>query len=95
MVLFFVFCLYIFLGSEAQKEKYIPCLANGTKVGAFGLTEPNFGSDAAGMVAKARWDKSSKVYRLNGTKTWITNSPFADYFIVWVRSERHENSVMV
>lgn len=70
-------------------------MAKGTKIGAFGITEPDFGSDAAGMTTKARWNESSKVYILNGTKTWITNAPVADYFIVWARSDRHKNSVKV
>merc|ERR1712079_549591 len=62
-------------GSEAQKEKYLPSLATGEKVGCFGLTEPNHGSDPAGMETKAKYVPSDKVFILNGSKNWITNSP--------------------
>uniref|UniRef100_A0A0N5B816 glutaryl-CoA dehydrogenase (ETF) n=1 Tax=Strongyloides papillosus TaxID=174720 RepID=A0A0N5B816_STREA len=80
-------------GSESQKEKYIPQLASGKKIGCFGLTEPNHGSNPAGMETKAIWDEKNKTYRLHGTKTWITNSPVADIMIVWARSDRHNNSI--
>lgn len=80
-------------GSEEQKERYIPGLVSGKKIGCFGLTEPDHGSDPAGMKTKAKWDEDKKVYRLSGTKTWISNSPVADVFIVWARSDRHENTV--
>jgi glutaryl-CoA dehydrogenase len=80
-------------GSEAQKEKYIPDLACGKKIGAFGLTEPNHGSNPSGMETKAKWNESSKTYRLSGTKTWISNSPVADVFIVWAKSDRHDNAI--
>jgi glutaryl-CoA dehydrogenase len=70
-------------GSEAQKEKYLPMLARGEWIGCFGLTEPDHGSDPAGMVTRAR--RVSGGYSLAGTKTWITNSPFADVFIVWAK----------
>ncbi|KAH7722788.1 hypothetical protein AAVH_09740 [Aphelenchoides avenae] len=80
-------------GSEEQKEKYIPDLAAGKKIGAFGLTEPNHGSNPGGMETKAKWDESAKVYRLSGTKTWISNAPVADVFVVWARSDRHESAI--
>jgi glutaryl-CoA dehydrogenase len=86
--------IYAF-GSDIQKEKYLPSLgmyetrligiASGEKVGAFGLTEPNHGSDPAGMETKAK-DKGD-YYLLNGSKTWITNSPIADVFVVWAKTE--------
>ncbi|KAF8622683.1 hypothetical protein AX15_006785 [Amanita polypyramis BW_CC] len=68
-------------GSEAQKEKYLPRLAEGEIIGAFGLTEPNHGSDPAGMETTA--EEVDGGYILNGSKTWITNAPVADIFIVW------------
>jgi len=80
-------------GSDDQKDRYIPDLVSGKKVGCFGLTEPNHGSNPAGMETKAKWDSNKKVYRLSGTKTWITNSPVADVFVVWARSDRHDGSV--
>lgn len=64
-------------------------------MGAFGLTEPNHGSNPAGMETKAKWDESKKVYKLSGTKTWISNAPVADVMVVWARSDRHENAVKV
>lgn len=70
-------------GSEEQKQKYLPTLATGEKVGCFGLTEPDHGSDPGSMVAKA--EKSGDGYILTGSKTWITNSPIADVFIVWAK----------
>nr|XP_033781390.1 glutaryl-CoA dehydrogenase, mitochondrial [Geotrypetes seraphini] len=70
-------------GTEEQKRKYIPKLAKGELVGCFGLTEPNHGSDPGGMETRARFNPSSKTYTLNGSKTWITNSPVADVYIVW------------
>jgi len=74
-------------GSEAQKEKYLPRLAKGELVGCFGLTEPNHGSDPAHMETRATWEPSDKVWILNGSKNWITNSPIADVFIVWAQTE--------
>eukprot|EP00043_Microstomoeca_roanoka_P011355 m.107081 g.107081 ORF g.107081 m.107081 type:complete len:424 (+) comp15173_c5_seq3:710-1981(+) len=68
-------------GSDAHKEKYLPRLATGEIIGAFGLTEPNHGSDPAGMETKLV--KTDGGYILNGSKTWITNSPLADVFVVW------------
>merc|ERR1711963_869826 len=70
-------------GTEEQRQKYLPSLATGEKIGWFGLTEPNHGSDPAGMETRARYEKSDGVYILNGSKNWITNSPLADVFVVW------------
>lgn len=72
-------------GSEEQRQKFLPRLATGEWVGCFGLTEPNHGSDPGGMVSRAR--KTSGGYLLHGTKTWITNSPIADVFIVWAKDD--------
>lgn len=74
-------------GSEEQKQKYLPRLASGEWLGCFGLTEPNHGSDPAGMETRARYNPSSKTYTLNGAKTWITNSPIADLCVVWAICE--------
>ncbi|KAF8331872.1 acyl-CoA dehydrogenase NM domain-like protein [Cantharellus anzutake] len=71
-------------GSQEQKEKYLPRLAKGEFVGCFGLTEPNHGSDPSGMETTAEQLKGGG-YILNGSKTWITNSPIADLFIIWAR----------
>ncbi len=70
-------------GSEAQRQKYLPRLASGEWVGCFGLTEPNHGSDPAGMLSRARPVDGG--YLLSGSKMWITNSPIADVFIVWAK----------
>jgi len=72
-------------GTEQQKDKYLSRLNKGLIVGAFGLTEPNHGSDPGGMETKAMYQPSSDSYILNGTKTWITNSPIADVFVVWAK----------
>jgi glutaryl-CoA dehydrogenase len=72
-------------GSEAQRQKYLPGLASGDKVGCFGLTEPNYGSDAGGMITRAR--KVDGGYLLKGAKMWITNSPIADVFVVWAKDD--------
>ncbi|MDR5903450.1 acyl-CoA dehydrogenase [Halomonas icarae] len=72
-------------GSEEQREKYLPRLATGEWVGCFGLTEPDHGSDPGGMSTRAV--RTENGWRLNGTKTWITNSPIADVFVVWARDE--------
>ncbi|RUS21173.1 hypothetical protein BC937DRAFT_93416 [Endogone sp. FLAS-F59071] len=74
-------------GTDTQKEKYFPRLAKGEIVGCFGLTEPNHGSDPAGMETVARKDEARGVYVLNGSKTWITNSPIADVFVVWEKNQ--------
>ncbi|QGX41474.1 acyl-CoA dehydrogenase [Permianibacter aggregans] len=72
-------------GSEAQKQKYLPKLASGEFVGCFGLTEPDAGSDPAGMKTRAR--KVDGGYLLSGSKMWITNSPIADVFVVWAKND--------
>ncbi|MGO9420223.1 acyl-CoA dehydrogenase [Roseiarcus sp.] len=72
-------------GNEATKQKYLPKLATGEWIGCFGLTEPNFGSDPGGMVTRARTVQGG--YRLSGAKTWITNSPIADVFVVWAKDD--------
>jgi glutaryl-CoA dehydrogenase len=72
-------------GSEAQKRKWLPPLARGELIGCFGLTEPGHGSDPGGMLTRAR--RVPNGYRLTGTKTWITNSPIADVFVVWAKTE--------
>ena len=72
-------------GSDSQREKYLPKLASGKMIGCFGLTEPNHGSDPGGMTTKAR--KVDAGYRLNGEKTWISNSPIADLFLVWAKDD--------
>lgn len=70
-------------GSEEQKQKYLPKLASGEWIGCFGLTEPNHGSDPGGMESRAK--KTADGYVLQGNKTWITNSPIADVFVVWAK----------
>ena len=72
-------------GSEAQRQKYLPKLASGEWVGCFGLTEPDHGSDPAGMTTRATAVAGG--WRLNGAKMWITNSPIADVFVVWAKTE--------
>jgi len=72
-------------GSEAQRQRYLPRLARGEWIGCFGLTEPDHGSDPSGMVTRARPVKGG--FELSGSKTWISNSPFADVFIVWAKTE--------
>ena len=74
-------------GSDTQREKYLPKLASGKMIGCFGLTEPNHGSDPGGMTTKAR--KVDAGYRLNGEKTWISNSPIADLFLVWAKDDEN------
>ena len=78
-------------GSEEQRRKYLPGLATGELVGCFGLTEPDAGSDPGGMRTRAT--KSAGGYRLSGSKTWITNSPIADVFVVWAKSEVHGGAI--
>jgi len=73
-------------GSEAQRQKYLPGLATGELVGCFGLTEPGYGSDAGGMITRAR--KVDGGWLLKGAKMWITNSPIADVFVVWAKDEQ-------
>jgi len=72
-------------GSDAQKRKYLPKLASGEWIGCFGLTEPNHGSDPGSMITRAR--KVDGGYSLTGAKTWISNAPFADVFIVWAKTD--------
>ena len=72
-------------GSEEQRQKYLPKLARGEWIGCFGLTEPDHGSDPGSMVTRARQVKGG--YELSGAKTWISNSPFADVFIVWAKTD--------
>ncbi|WP_374301134.1 acyl-CoA dehydrogenase [Paracoccus sp. (in: a-proteobacteria)] len=78
-------------GSEEQKRRYLPKLATGEWIGCFGLTEPDAGSDPAGMKTRAR--KTEGGYVLNGAKMWISNSPIADVFVVWAKSEAHGGKV--
>jgi glutaryl-CoA dehydrogenase len=78
-------------GSEEQRMKYLPKLASGEWVGCFGLTEPDAGSDPGGMKTRAK--KVDGGYVLNGAKMWISNSPIADVFVVWAKSEAHDNEI--
>lgn len=78
-------------GSEEQRRKYLPGLASGELIGCFGLTEPDAGSDPSGMKTVAKQDGDG--YILNGSKTWISNSPFADVFVVWAKSEAHGGGI--
>lgn len=78
-------------GSEEQRRKYLPGLASGALIGCFGLTEPDAGSDPAGM--KTRAEKIDGGYRLTGSKMWISNSPIADVFIIWAKSEAHDGKI--
>jgi len=72
-------------GNDAQREKYLPKLATGEWIGCFGLTEPDHGSDPGSMVTRAR--KADGGYRLSGAKMWISNSPIADVFVVWAKTD--------
>jgi glutaryl-CoA dehydrogenase len=78
-------------GSEAQKRRYLPKLASGEWIGCFGLTEPDAGSDPGGMRTRAT--KVDGGYRLNGNKTWISNAPIADVFVVWAKSDAHDGQI--
>ncbi|WP_085809768.1 acyl-CoA dehydrogenase [Sphingomonas sp. TZW2008] len=78
-------------GSEAQKRKYLPKLASGEWIGCFGLTEPDAGSDPGGM--KTRAVKTDGGYRISGSKTWISNAPIADVFVVWAKSDAHGGGI--
>jgi glutaryl-CoA dehydrogenase len=78
-------------GSDEQRRKYLPGLAKGELVGCFGLTEPDAGSDPGGMRTRAT--KTASGYRLTGSKMWITNSPIADVFVVWAKSEEHGGAI--
>lgn len=78
-------------GSEEQRDKYLPGLVSGELIGCFGLTEPDAGSDPAGM--KTRAEKTATGYKLHGSKMWISNSPIADVFVVWAKSVAHDNQI--
>ncbi len=78
-------------GSEAQRQKYLPKLASGEWIGCFGLTEPDAGSDPGAMKTRAK--KTATGYVLNGNKTWISNSPIADVFVVWAKSDAHDGAI--
>ncbi|MFC4671918.1 acyl-CoA dehydrogenase [Seohaeicola nanhaiensis] len=78
-------------GSEEQRMKYLPKLASGEFIGCFGLTEPDAGSDPAGM--KTRAVKAEGGYRLTGSKMWISNAPIADVFVIWAKSEAHGGKI--
>ena len=77
-------------GDETHRHKYLPKLASGEWIGCFGLTEPGAGSDPAGMATRA--ERTAGGYRLTGSKTWISNSPIADVFVVWAKSAAHDNT---
>ncbi|MFT6891347.1 MAG: glutaryl-CoA dehydrogenase, partial [Halioglobus sp.] len=72
-------------GTEAQREKYLPKLATGEWIGCFGLTEPDYGSDPGGMITRAKSVEGG--YRISGAKMWISNSPIADVFVVWAKTD--------
>ena len=78
-------------GSDDQKRHYLPKLASGEWIGCFGLTEPDAGSDPAGMRTRA--EKTADGYRLSGSKTWISNSPLADVFVIWAKSAAHDDRI--
>ena len=78
-------------GSEEQRRKWLPGLATGELIGCFGLTEPDAGSDPGGMRTRAQ--KVDGGYRLSGSKMWITNSPIADVFVVWAKSDAHDGKI--
>jgi glutaryl-CoA dehydrogenase len=78
-------------GDEAQRRKYLPKLASGEWIGCFGLTEPGAGSDPGGMTTRA--EKVDGGYRLTGAKTWISNAPIADLFVVWAKSSAHGGAI--
>ncbi len=78
-------------GSEEQRQKYLPGLASGELIGCFGLTEPDAGSDPAGM--KTRAQKTANGYRITGSKMWISNSPLADVFVIWAKSDAHDGKI--
>jgi glutaryl-CoA dehydrogenase len=78
-------------GTEDQRQKYLPALASGEMIGCFGLTEPDAGSDPASM--KTRAEKIKGGYRITGSKMWISNSPIADVFVIWAKSDAHEGKI--
>jgi len=75
-------------GTEEQRKRWLPKLATGELLGCFGLTEPNYGSDAGSMITRAK--KADGGYVLNGAKMWISNSPYADIFVVWAKDDKNE-----
>jgi glutaryl-CoA dehydrogenase len=78
-------------GNEKQRKKYLPSLAAGHKIGCFGLTEAEAGSDPSSMTTRAK--KIDGGYVISGSKMWISNSPVADVFIIWAKSDHHENKI--
>ncbi|RVV99224.1 acyl-CoA dehydrogenase [Mesobaculum littorinae] len=78
-------------GSDAQKQELLPKLATGEYIGCFGLTEPDAGSDPGSM--KTRAVKTADGYRISGAKTWISNAPIADVFVVWAKSDSHDGKI--
>ena len=78
-------------GSEAQRKKFLPGLASGELIGCFGLTEPDAGSDPAGL--KTRAVKTPTGYKISGAKMWISNAPIADVFVVWAKSDEHGGKI--
>lgn len=78
-------------GSDAIRQKYLPKLASGEWIGCFGLTEPDAGSDPGSMKTTAK--KTDGGYVLNGTKTWISNAPIADVFVIWAKSDAHDGKI--
>jgi len=85
----------LYFGTDAQKEKYIPKLAGGQWKGAYGLTEPNSGSDALGAKTTAKLSEDGKYYSLNGQKCWITNGGFADVFTVFAKIDGDKFSCFI
>jgi len=78
-------------GSEAQKREYLPRLASGEWIGCFGLTEPDAGSDPGSMTTRAV--RTADGYRISGAKTWISNAPIADVFVIWAKSDAHDGAI--
>ncbi len=78
-------------GSEGQKQRYLPKLSSGEWIGCFGLTEPDAGSDPGAMRTRAA--KIDGGFRLNGSKTWISNAPIADVFVIWAKSDAHDGQI--
>ncbi|CAL1678806.1 unnamed protein product [Lasius platythorax] len=74
-------------GNDCQKERFLPKLVSGEIIGCFGLTEPNHGSDVGSMETRATYDSDKETYKLNGSKTWITNAPIADVLVVWAKCD--------
>ncbi len=85
-----MFPIYTY-GSEEQRQKYLPKLASGEYIGCFGLTESEAGSDPSGMRTKVV--RTAGGYRLTGSKMWISNAPIADVFVIWAKSEAHDNEI--